>query len=39
VHYKMITLLGIPVGTLLVGWTLLGMALVAGHIVGRRRAR
>jgi len=39
VHYKMITLLGIPVGTLLVGWALLGMGLVAAHIVGRRRAR
>lgn len=39
VDYKMITLLGIPVGTLLVGWTLLGAGLVTAHVVGRRRAR
>lgn len=39
VHYRMVTLLGIPVGTLVVGWLLLGLALAAGHIVGRRRAR
>jgi hypothetical protein len=39
VHYAMITLLGIPVGTLVVGWTLLGLALATGHFVGRRRAR
>ncbi len=38
-HYKMVTLLGIPVGTLIVGWTLLGLAIVTGHFVGRRRAR
>ena len=39
VHYAMITLLGIPVGTLVVGWTVLGLALATGHFVGRRRAR
>ncbi len=39
VHYAMITLLGIPVGTLIVGWTVLGLAIVTGHVVGRRRAR
>ena len=39
VHYKMVTLLGIPVGTLIVGWTILGLAIATGHFVGRRRAR
>jgi hypothetical protein len=39
VHYSMITLLKIPVGTLIVGWTLIGLAIAAGHFVGRRRAR
>jgi hypothetical protein len=39
VHYKMITLLGIPVGTLIVLWVILGGVLVTAHIVGRRRAR
>ena len=39
VHYRMITLLGIPVGTLLVAWTILGLAIITGHFVGRRRAR
>jgi hypothetical protein len=39
VHYRMITLLGIPVGTLIVTWTALGLAIALGHVVGRRRAR
>ncbi len=39
VHYAMVTLLGIPVGTLIVGWTVLGLVIVTGHVVGRRRAR
>ena len=39
VHYRMITLLGIPVGTLIVAWVVLGLAIVTGHFVGRRRAR
>jgi hypothetical protein len=39
VHYRMITLLGIPVGTLIVGWVILGLAIATGHFVGRRRAR
>jgi hypothetical protein len=39
VHYRMITLLGIPVGTLIVLWTALGLTLALGHVVGRRRAR
>ncbi len=39
VHYAMVTLLGIPVGTLVVGWAVIGLALVTGHVVGRRRAR
>ena len=39
VHYRMITLLGIPVGTLLVGWAVIGLAIATGHVVGRRRAR
>ena len=39
VHYRMITLLGVPVGTLIVLWTTLGLALALGHVVGRRRAR
>ena len=39
VHYRMITLLGFPVGTLIVFWTTLGLALALGHVVGRRRAR
>jgi hypothetical protein len=39
VHYAMVTLLKIPVGTLIVGWAALGLAIAAGHIIGRRRAR
>jgi hypothetical protein len=39
VHYRMITLLGFPVGTLIVLWTTLGLTLALGHVVGRRRAR
>lgn len=39
VHYRMITLLGVPVGTLIVLWTTLGLVLTLGHFVGRRRAR
>lgn len=39
VHYQMVTLLGIPVGTLIVGWVLIGLILSTSHIVGRRRAR
>ena len=39
VHYRMITLLGFPIGTLIVGWVLLGTVIVTGHFVGRRRAR
>lgn len=38
-RYEMVTLLGIPVGTLLVGWSLLGLGILLGHVVGRRRAR
>ena len=39
VHYRMITLVGIPVGTLIVTWTVLGILLTLGHLLGRRRAR
>ena len=39
VHYRMITLLGIPVGTLIIGWALIGVAIATAHVVGRRRAR
>ena len=39
VHYRMITLLGFPVGTLIVVWVVVGLAIVTGHFVGRRRAR
>jgi hypothetical protein len=39
VHYRMITLLGFPVGTLIVFWTAIGLILALGHFVGRRRAR
>jgi hypothetical protein len=39
VHYRMVTLLGIPVGTLIVTWVLIGLVLTTGHFVGRRRAR
>lgn len=39
VHYQMVTLLGIPVGTLIVTWVLIGLVLSTGHFVGRRRAR
>ncbi len=38
-RYRMVTLLGVPVATLVVGWALLGLALLTGHFVGRRRAR
>ena len=38
-RYRMVTLLGVPVATLIVGWVVLGLALVTGHFVGRRRAR
>jgi hypothetical protein len=39
VEYHMVTLLGIPVGTLVVAWLVLGFSLGLGHVVGRRRAR
>jgi len=39
VRYRMITLLGFPVGTLVVLWFAIGFGLVAGHLIGRRRAR
>lgn len=39
VHYRMITLLGFPLGTLIVVWAVLGLTLTLGHLVGRRRAR
>ena len=39
VHYRMVTLVGIPVGTLIVVWALIGLILALGHLVGRRRAR
>ena len=38
-RYRMVTLLGAPVATLIVGWALLGLVLLTGHFVGRRRAR
>ena len=38
-HYRMITLLGIPVGTLIVVWTALGLLLTVRYIIGRRRER
>ncbi len=39
VRYRMVTLLGFPVGTLVVLWVTLGFGLAAGHLIGRRRAR
>lgn len=38
-EYRMVTLLGVPVGTLVLVWALLGIAIAFGHLVGRRRAR
>lgn len=38
-EYRPVTLLGLPVGTLIVFWTLLGVVLVVGHFRGRRKAR
>lgn len=39
VHYRTISLLGIPVGTLVVSWLALGLGIGVAHLVGRRRAR
>ena len=39
VEYRMITLLGVPVGTLVVLWLAAGFGLATAHLVGRRRAR
>ena len=38
-EYRPVTLLGLPVGTLIVVWSLIGILLVIGHFRGRRRAR
>jgi hypothetical protein len=38
-EYRPVTLLGLPVGTLIVAWALIGTLLVIGHFRGRRRAR
>jgi hypothetical protein len=38
-EYRPVTLLGLPVGTLVVAWALVGTLLVVGHFRGRRRAR
>jgi hypothetical protein len=38
-EYRPVTLLGIPLGTLLVVWGLLGVGLLIGHFRGRSRAR
>lgn len=39
VEYRMVTLLGMPLGTLVAVWVLIGLILVAAHIRGRRKAR
>lgn len=39
VEYRPVALLGIPVGTLVVAWSLIGILLVIGHFRGRRKAR
>ena len=39
VEYRPVTLFGIPLGSLLVAWGVLGAALLIGHFRGRRRAR
>jgi hypothetical protein len=38
-EYRPVTLLGIPVGSLIVAWALIGVLLVIGHFRGRRKAR
>lgn len=38
-EYRPVTLLGLPLGTLIVVWVLVGVLLVAGHVRGRRKAR
>ena len=38
-EYRTVTLLGVPVGTLVVGWLLLGGLIAFAHFRGRRRAR
>ena len=39
VDYRPVTLLGLPVGTLIVVWTIVGAVLVVAHFRGRQRAR
>ena len=39
VHYRMVTLLGMPVGTLTIIWFAIGIGIAAAHLRGRRRAR
>jgi hypothetical protein len=39
IDYRPVTLLGLPVGTLVVVWSLIGLILVIAHFRGRRRAR
>lgn len=38
-EYRTISLLGVPVGTLVVAWLLVGGIIVLAHVRGRRRAR
>lgn len=38
-EYRTVSLLGLPVGTLVVVWVLVGIILVAAHFRGRRKAR
>jgi len=38
-EYRTISLLGVPVGTLIVGWLLVGAIVAFAHFRGRRRAR
>ena len=39
VRYRTVTLLGFPVGSLVVLWLAIGIGIVTAHLVGRRRAR
>ena len=38
-EYRPVTLVGLPVGTLVVAWALIGILLVIAHFRGRRKAR
>lgn len=38
-EYRPVTLLGLPVGSLVVVWAIVGTLLVVGHFRGRRKAR